>query len=112
MRVDSFTADGKIIDVRRTVTGHDAIRAWADGEVIGDTLRVLSADRRRADGQRPPAHRAPAGSAGSAGGRAHHDFSVSGGKISGADLQRAQPAPDGCGLRHVQIVPPSVTPSG
>lgn len=36
-----FTADAEMIDVSRTITGHDAIRAWALREVIshGDTFR-------------------------------------------------------------------------
>lgn len=36
-----FTADAVMIDVSRTITGHDAIRAWALREVIsqGDTFR-------------------------------------------------------------------------
>ncbi|SDJ35926.1 nuclear transport factor 2 family protein [Nonomuraea jiangxiensis] len=84
--VNSFAEKGEIIDVQRKITGHDAIRTWADGEVIGGTLRVLSADRRRADGQRLLVHWAPAGSSGW---RAHYDFTVSDGKIATADLQYA-----------------------
>lgn len=40
--MDCFTEDAEMIDVSRTFTGQDAIRAWAEREVIsrGDTFRV------------------------------------------------------------------------
>lgn len=84
--VASFAADAEIVDVGRSIRGHDAIRAWADGEVIGGTLRVLAVAENRANGQKLLVHWAPAGSGGW---RAHYDFTVGGGRIIKADLQYA-----------------------
>ncbi|TDD07326.1 nuclear transport factor 2 family protein [Nonomuraea diastatica] len=84
--VTSFARDGEIVDVRRSIRGHDAIRAWADNEVIGGTLRVVSVVENRADGQRLLVHWAPSGSSGW---RAHYDFTVRGERIVKADLQYA-----------------------
>lgn len=39
--VDSFLPDGLIVDVGRHINGADAIRHWADTEVVGGTLEVL-----------------------------------------------------------------------
>lgn len=39
--VDAFLADGLIVDVGRHIEVHDAIRRWADAEVVGGTLDVL-----------------------------------------------------------------------
>lgn len=84
--VASFAPDAEIIDVSRSIQGHDAIRQWAGNEVIGGTLRVLSIAERRADGQKLLVHWAPGGSGGW---RAHYDFTVGGGRIVKADLQYA-----------------------
>ncbi|WP_043617657.1 nuclear transport factor 2 family protein [Nonomuraea candida] len=84
--VASFARDAEIIDVARSIKGHDAIRVWAGDEVIGGTLRVVSIAERRADGQKLLVHWAPAGSDGW---RAHYDFTVGGGRIVRADLQYA-----------------------
>ncbi|MBA9006744.1 nuclear transport factor 2 family protein [Thermomonospora cellulosilytica] len=84
--VDAFAPDGRVVDVSRTIAGRDAIRAWADAEVIGGTLRVLSIAGNRADGQRLLVHWAPSGSGGW---RAHYDFTVTGDRIAVADLQYA-----------------------
>ncbi|MFC4009355.1 nuclear transport factor 2 family protein [Nonomuraea purpurea] len=84
--VASFARDAEIVDVSRSIRGHDAIRAWADREVIGGTLRVVSIAERRADGQKLLVHWAPAGSGGW---QAHYDFTVGGGRIVKADLQYA-----------------------
>jgi hypothetical protein len=84
--VTAFHADGRIVDVSRTIAGHDAIRTWARNEVIGGTLRVLEVVERRADGQKLLVHWAPAGSDGW---RAHYDFTVHDGRISVANLQYA-----------------------
>ncbi|GAA4106414.1 nuclear transport factor 2 family protein [Actinomadura miaoliensis] len=84
--VNAFAGDGAVVDVSRTISGRDAIRAWARDEVIGGSLRVLSIAERRDDGQKLLVHWAPSGSQGW---RAHYDFTVSGGKIRTADLQYA-----------------------
>jgi len=84
--VNAFHTDGRIVDVSRTITGHDAIRAWARNEVIGGTLQVLEIVERRPDGQKLLVRWAPAGSEGW---RAHYDFSVRGDRISVAELQYA-----------------------
>ncbi|TDC92689.1 nuclear transport factor 2 family protein [Nonomuraea deserti] len=84
--VTSFARNGEIVDVSRSIRGHDAIREWADNEVIGGTLRVVSVVENRADGQRLLVHWAPSGSSGW---RAHYDFTVRGGRIVKADLQYA-----------------------
>lgn len=84
--VNAFHTDGRIVDVSRTITGHDAIRTWASNEVIGGTLEVLEIVERRPDGQKLLVRWAPAGSDGW---RAHYDFTVRGHRISLADLQYA-----------------------
>ncbi|MGP3964231.1 nuclear transport factor 2 family protein [Nonomuraea sp. 3N208] len=84
--VGSFAADAEIVDVSRSIRGHDAIRTWADNEVIGGTLRVVSVVENRADGQKLLVHWAPAGSGGW---QAHYDFTVGRGRIVKADLQYA-----------------------
>ena len=83
--VSCFAPDGLIIDVSREISGGDAIRAWADGEVIGGTLEVLEVEAVEA-GQRLLVHWAPAGSDGW---RAHYAFEVQDGLIMLADLQYA-----------------------
>ncbi|PZG00112.1 hypothetical protein C1J01_48315 [Nonomuraea aridisoli] len=84
--VAAFAPDAEIIDVTRSIRGREAIRRWAGDEVIGGTLRILSIAERRADGQRLLVHWAPAGSAGR---RAHYDFTIGDGLIVRADLQYA-----------------------
>jgi SnoaL-like domain len=84
--VNAFHPDGRIVDVSRTIAGHDAIRSWARNEVIGGTLRVLEVVERRSDGQKLLVQWAPAGSDGW---RAHYDFTVQGDRVSVADLQYA-----------------------
>ncbi|MFC7583848.1 nuclear transport factor 2 family protein [Nonomuraea antimicrobica] len=84
--VASFAQDAEIVDVSRSIRGHDAIREWAGNEVIGGTLRVVSIAEDRPDGQKLLVHWAPAGSGGW---RAHYDFTVGGGRIVKADLQYA-----------------------
>ncbi|XVQ08523.1 nuclear transport factor 2 family protein [Spirillospora sp. CA-255316] len=82
----AFAPDARVVDVSRTISGRAAIRAWARAEVIGGALRVLSVMERRPDGQRLLVHWAPSGSPGW---RAHYDFTVARGLITGADLQYA-----------------------
>ncbi|MFG1819531.1 nuclear transport factor 2 family protein [Kribbella sp. NPDC049174] len=84
--VNAFHPDGRIVDVSRTIAGHDAIRTWARNEVIGGTLQVLKIVERRPDGQKLLVHWAPAGSDGW---RAHYDFTVRGERVSVAELQYA-----------------------
>lgn len=84
--VNAFHPDGRIVDVSRTIAGHDAIRSWADSEVIGGTLEVLEIVERRPDGQKLLVQWAPAGSDGWL---AHYDFTVRGDRISVANLQYA-----------------------
>ncbi|MFC5747767.1 nuclear transport factor 2 family protein [Actinomadura rugatobispora] len=82
----AFASDARIVDVSRTISGREAIRAWARDEVIGGALRVLSIAERRPDGQRLLVHWAPSGSPGW---RAHYDFTLARGLITRADLQYA-----------------------
>lgn len=84
--VKAFHPDGRIVDVSRTIAGHDAIRTWAGNEVIGGTLEVLEIVERRPDGQKLLVRWAPAGSDGW---RAHYDFTVRGDRITVANLQYA-----------------------
>ena len=84
--VAAFTPNAEINDVSRAISGHDAIRVWADNEVIGGSLRILSIVEKRADGQKLLVHWSPAGTDGF---RAYYDFDMTGGKITGADLQYA-----------------------
>ena len=84
--VNSFALDGRVVDVSRTIAGRAAIQAWARGEVIGGTLRVIEVAERRTNGQKLLVHWAPEGSAGW---RAHYDFTVERGLIVTADLQYA-----------------------
>lgn len=85
--VDSFTADAAIVDVSRRVTGADAIRTWADSEVIGGTLRVDDVADIDPATQRIRVHWAPAGSDGWA---ADYTFTTDGDRITLADLQYAE----------------------
>ncbi|GAA3561513.1 hypothetical protein GCM10022419_047670 [Nonomuraea rosea] len=84
--VTAFAPDAEIMDVSRSIRGHDAIREWADREVIGGTLRVVSTPESRPDGQKLLVHWAPEGSDGW---RAHYDFTVGNGRIVKLDLQYA-----------------------
>jgi hypothetical protein len=84
--VNSFHADGRIVDVSRTISGQEAIRTWARNEVIGGTLEVLEVVEQRADGQKLLVRFAPAGSDGW---RAHYDFTIRSNRISEANLQYA-----------------------
>jgi hypothetical protein len=84
--VNAFHSDGRIVDVSRTIAGHDEIRTWAGNEVIGGSLQVLEIVERRPDGQKLLVRWAPAGSDGW---RAHYDFTVRGDRISLAELQYA-----------------------
>jgi ketosteroid isomerase-like protein len=84
--VASFADDAEIVDVSRRITGRQAIRNWADREVIGGTLDVLAVDQDRTDGQVLLVRFAPGGTGGF---RAYYNFSVADGQIVVADLQYA-----------------------
>lgn len=66
--------------------GSEAIRAWAEREVIGGTLRVDGVTMLDAQQQRVRVHWAPTGSAGWA---ADYTFTVRDDRIVVADLQYA-----------------------
>ncbi|APU19519.1 nuclear transport factor 2 family protein [Actinoalloteichus sp. GBA129-24] len=83
--VDAFDPDGEVIDVTRRIAGHDAIRAWADREVIGGSLAVLEVTP-TSDGQELLVHWAPAGSDGW---QARYRFTFESDRIAVADLQYA-----------------------
>ncbi|MEO3745222.1 nuclear transport factor 2 family protein [Plantactinospora sp. B5E13] len=83
--VAAFAPDGLVVDVNRRIEGRDAIRAWADAEVIGGTLRVLEVAA-KPGGQDLLVHWAPGGSAGW---RAHYRFTMTATTITTADLQYA-----------------------
>ena len=85
--VDAFAPDGQVVDVSRRIAGRDAIRRWADGEVIGGTLRVDGITALAPDIQRLRVHWAPSGSAGWA---ADYTFTVRGDRLVLADLQYAR----------------------
>ena len=85
--VDAFAPDGQVVDVSRRIAGRDAIRRWADGEVIGGTLRVDGVTALAPDTQRLRVHWAPSGSAGWA---ADYTFTVRDDRVVLADLQYAR----------------------
>jgi ketosteroid isomerase-like protein len=82
---ESFAEDGLVIDVSREIRGRDAIRGWADAEVIGGSLRVLEVTPMEG-GQDLLVHWAPKGSDGW---RAHYRFTYADDRIVKADLQYA-----------------------
>ncbi|MBU2664721.1 nuclear transport factor 2 family protein [Actinoplanes bogorensis] len=82
---EAFAPDAVVIDVTRRIEGRDAIREWADNEVIGGSLRVLSATPMDG-GQDLLVHWAPSGSAGW---EARYRFTMNGSHITQADLQYA-----------------------
>ena len=84
--VAAFAADGEVVDVSRRIGGAEAIRTWADNEVIGGSLRVDSVDQLAPDRQRLRVHWAPGGSGGWA---ADYTFTTRGSQVTVADLQYA-----------------------
>ncbi|GAA1578585.1 hypothetical protein GCM10009678_71600 [Actinomadura kijaniata] len=84
--VAAFAPDAVIIDVSREIRGRDAIRTWADREVIGGRLTVNRIVENRGGYQKLLVHWAPGGSGGWA---AHYAFTVNGSGITRADLQYA-----------------------
>ncbi|WP_051301041.1 nuclear transport factor 2 family protein [Actinomadura rifamycini] len=82
----AFAEDAVLIDVGRRFDGRDAIRAWADAEVIGGTLTVSEIVEDRPGHQRLLVRFAPGGTGGFA---AHYAFTVSGSAITRAELTYA-----------------------
>jgi hypothetical protein len=85
--VAAFAPDGRVVDVSRRIDGADAIRSWADTEVIGGMLRVDGVTALDPATQRLRVHWAPSGSAGWA---ADYTFTTRGDEILVADLQYAR----------------------
>ncbi|GAA2362414.1 nuclear transport factor 2 family protein [Nonomuraea africana] len=83
--VASFAPDAVIVDVGREIRGHDAIRHWADTEVIGGRLTVLGTTPRQG-GTTMLVRFAPGGTGGF---RASYSFDISGGLITKATLEYA-----------------------
>lgn len=83
--VGCFAPDGVVIDVSRRIAGTDAIRTWADREVIGGTLQVIESTPQD-NGVRLLVQWAPRGSNGW---RAYYTFTYQGDRITQADLQYA-----------------------
>lgn len=83
--VACFAPDAVIIDVSRRITGVDAIRTWANNEVIGGSLRVIESTP-TPNGVRLLVHWAPRGSTGW---QAYYTFDYQNGQLTQADLQYA-----------------------
>ncbi len=83
--VGCFSPEGVVVDVSDRIEGQDAIRRWADNEVMGGTLEVLESEP-RTGGVRLLVHWAPEGSSGW---RAYYTFEARDGRIVVADLQYA-----------------------
>ncbi|MGV9452555.1 nuclear transport factor 2 family protein [Streptomyces sp. NPDC003635] len=84
--VAAFAPDAEVIDVGRSFSGRDAIRGWADREVIGGALSVDAVVESRAGYQKLLVTFAPGGGEGFA---AHYAFTVSGSAVTRADLTYA-----------------------
>ncbi len=84
--VGCFAPDGVVIDVNRRIAGADAIRTWANNEVIGGTLEVIESEPQN-NGVRLLVHWAPRGSNGW---KAYYTFTDQGDRITQADLQYAR----------------------
>lgn len=83
--MDSFAEDAVIVDVSRQIRGQDAIRTWADNEVIGGKLQVIKADP-TPRGVKALVQWAPSGTGGF---RANYTFEIADDRIARADLQYA-----------------------
>lgn len=83
--VGAFAQDGTVRDVSRNIEGHDAIREWADTEVMGGSLRVLGCTPAEG-GVRLLVHWAPSGAEGW---RAQYTFETAEDRITLAHLQYA-----------------------
>ena len=85
--VAAFVPDGEVVDVSRRIRGADAIRRWAEREVIGGALRVDGVTPVGPATERVRVHWAPAGAAGWA---ADYTFTTRGDRVTVADLQYAR----------------------
>lgn len=83
--VACFSPDGSVVDVSREIRGREAIRTWAEREVIGSTLEVLEITPVE-NGQRLLVQWAPTDSGGR---QAYYTFTTNDGLIMLADLQYA-----------------------
>ncbi len=83
---DCFVEEATIIDVRRSIEGVDAIRTWADREVIGGSLEVMEIVAEAEDSITLLVTFAPSGIGGF---RAHYEFTIADDLIAGMDLQYA-----------------------
>ncbi|CAL9493026.1 hypothetical protein SUDANB95_03257 [Actinosynnema sp. ALI-1.44] len=83
--VGAFAPEAVVVDVGREIRGHDAIRHWADTEVIGGRLTVLESTA-RPGGVTMLVRFEPGGAGGF---RARYSFDVRDGVIVKADLQYA-----------------------
>jgi PBP1b-binding outer membrane lipoprotein LpoB len=82
-----FAADATIIDVSREIAGVDAIRTWAENEVIGGTLELIEVAETTEQSVRLLVQWAPAGSDGW---QAYYTFEWNEeGQLIRADLQYA-----------------------
>lgn len=84
--VNAFAGDGEVVDVGRRFAGRDAIRGWAQREVIGGALAVTAVAESRPGYQRVLVRFAPGGTGGFA---AFYAFTLDGGAIVRADLTYA-----------------------
>jgi hypothetical protein len=82
---EAFAPDGVVVDVGREIRGREAIRRWAENEVIGGVYTLLD-HTPRADGVTMLVRFQPGGVGGF---RANYDFAVTGGLITKATLEYA-----------------------
>ncbi|MDQ3788170.1 MAG: MBL fold metallo-hydrolase [Actinomycetota bacterium] len=85
--VAAFAGDAEVVDVGRRIQGRDAIRAWAENEVIGGTLTVLEVVENRPGHQRLLVRFAPGGTGGF---EAYYAFTVNDTAITKAELTYAE----------------------
>jgi hypothetical protein len=84
--VRAFAPNGEVVDVGRRFAGHDAIRRWAETEVIGGTLTVRAVLENEPNRQRLLVTFAPSGTGGFG---ANYTFTVDGPTITSAVLTYA-----------------------
>lgn len=85
-----FQPDAVIIDVSRKISGIEAIRTWADNEVMGGRYEVLSTVSQTPDRIKLLIRFIPPGYGSSASGfKAYYTFDFKDGKIIRMDLQYA-----------------------
>ena len=84
--MDCFGEDAKLVDVSRSIDGVDAIRTWADSEVIGGRLEILETVEQSEDSVKLLVTFAPGGVGGF---QAHYEFNYADELITGMDLQYA-----------------------